>query len=516
MIKLKDIFLGKTDAKNEVLSNSPEEEKRFLASFVIPPSLMVDKFLSQDKYYITGLKGTGKTALLRYISIKLSENENNHSSFVLFKSEIGEDIRKEFTRAARIQLVDEKSNSSSYDGDDYEAVWRWFIYKKISTLLKGGVVKPFQNNANLSDFISLVGSEKFSERKKNGLIGLFPKLKNGEIEISKSPRLNINFSWDESGVARVKFNELVCLADELFNELDSGGDNLNIFFDELELNYVSRKQHKRDVRLIRDLIVSIERMNAVFKQKGYPICLYAAVRSEVLSETEALGKEINKPIADFGSAILWNRPGHDAKQQPLLHIIEQRINNAIEESGGKRIKSSDIWDNYFPKEIYRQSPQNYILHNSWYRPRDIVRLLLKVQDQYPEEESFTLQSLEAIRKAYSKDSWQELAEGLMAKYKAEEIEGIKNIFYGCKQISSVSELDERVRKKAEEYSDTKKLLQRFGLREILKDLFRMGIVGNIDRKSNKMRFSFRGDDEILFEYEIFVHNALKAHLSIFN
>src|SRR4051812_24233149 len=103
MLKLKDIHLGSTDAKNEVLSNTPEEVARFLRSFVIPPALTIEKFFSCKKYYIVGLKGTGKTAVLRYISLKLEE-EQSVSSFVLFKTDVDEDLRKDFARAARVQL----------------------------------------------------------------------------------------------------------------------------------------------------------------------------------------------------------------------------------------------------------------------------------------------------------------------------------------------------------------------------------------------------------------------------
>ncbi|MBW8077247.1 MAG: hypothetical protein GJU76_04035, partial [Gallionella sp.] len=85
MLKLKDISFGNIDAKNEVLSSTPEEKKRFSTSFVIPPALNIEKFLSRHKYYIVGLKGTGKTALLRYVSLRLEEDTKSASSFVLFK-----------------------------------------------------------------------------------------------------------------------------------------------------------------------------------------------------------------------------------------------------------------------------------------------------------------------------------------------------------------------------------------------------------------------------------------------
>ena len=101
MLKLKDIQLGNIDAKNELLSNTDEEIARFLASFVIPPVLNIEKYYSRQKYFIVGSKGTGKTALLRYVSLKLEEDSESISSFVLFKSDVDEDLRKDFARAAR-------------------------------------------------------------------------------------------------------------------------------------------------------------------------------------------------------------------------------------------------------------------------------------------------------------------------------------------------------------------------------------------------------------------------------
>ncbi|WP_141227116.1 P-loop ATPase, Sll1717 family [Aeromonas caviae] len=513
MLKLKDIPLGSTDAKNEVLSNTPEEIRRFLASFVTPPALTIEKFYSRQKYYIVGLKGTGKTALLRYISLKLEEDEKSVSSFVLFKSEVDEDLRRDFARAARVQLVAE--NAETYDSDDFETVWRWFIYRKIAALVQDGQIKPFQDNTNLSSFIALVSSESLTKPELSGVMRLVPNIRRGTIEISQSPKLGLEFDWDSNGRAKVNFNDLVRKADLAFQSLEPGTDILNLFFDELELNYGTVKQYQRDARLVRDLIVSVERMNADCKRRGYPVCLYAAVRSEVLNAVDALGKEINKPIADFGSVIQWNRPGFDATQQPLLSIIEQRINNARREVGLSVLESVEVWNEYFPRTINDQRPQVYILHNSWYRPRDVVRLLISVQDQYPHESKFILQGMEAVRKPYSTASWVELTEELKAKYKPVEIDGIKYLFYGYKQISTFSELSLRAEQTVDEHDATKQLLDRTPLREVLKDLFRIGAIGNIDHRREKMRFSFRGDDEILFDHYIFVHNALRAHLSIF-
>ena len=35
-----------------------------MSAFVVPPALTIEKYISRDRYYIVGLKGTGKTALI--------------------------------------------------------------------------------------------------------------------------------------------------------------------------------------------------------------------------------------------------------------------------------------------------------------------------------------------------------------------------------------------------------------------------------------------------------------------
>ncbi|MBO1503902.1 hypothetical protein JKX24_18630 [Serratia proteamaculans] len=515
-MKLSDIYLGTTDAKNELLTNSPEERLRFKKLYVVPPALIVDKYINHSKYFITGLKGTGKTALLRYISIVLDEQKNTISKFILFKSEVSEETKKDFSKASRIEEVIE--NSSDFEGNDFENVWRWFIYKVISDMITQGAIDAFQKNENLSKFHTLMRSEKIEDNERSFFSKLIPSIRKGNIEISKDPKLNLDFDWDSNGVAKVAFYKIIQEADSAFQLLQPSKDGINIFFDELELNYTTKKQYQRDSRLLRDLIVTIERINSISKKSGFNLCLFAAIRSEVLNSVDSLGKEINKPLTDFGTDIVWNRAGVDSIQQPLLHIVEQRINNSREEFGLDILHPTELWSNYFPKLIHYKKPQTYLLHNSWYRPRDIVRLLLSAQESYPEENAFSTQSLEAIRKRYSSACWVELTEELKAKYKSEEINGIKNILYGYAQISTIQEISTHAESIAQSYVETKKLLEKNSITAILIDLYRIGVIGNYSNESQsgkkRFRFSFRGDDDILLGQKIYIHNALKAHLSI--
>lgn len=512
MNKLKDIYLGSIDAKNELLNNSPEERKQFVDAFVPPPNLVIEKYLSKALYYILGLKGTGKTALLRYVAIKLEEEDSVFSSFVLFKSEIDEDSRKSFSKASRASLTE--TNTDELDGDEYEAVWRWLVYRKLLVDIDLNSLDVIQKTSAYEKFRSIVKSSA-AEDERGGIMKLIPNIRKGNIEISKDPKLALDFDWDQSGKAKINFNRLVKEADEAFKDLIPDGGRINIFFDELELNYFNAKQYNRDARLIRDLIVSVEKINALCKAQGINICLYCAIRSEVQNAVASLGKEINKPLTDFGSEIQWHRTDKEEKNQPLLYVIDRRLSQAMpeQEEGGDSSKVATVWTHFFPKLIKNRTPQEYILHNSWYRPRDVVRLLKSAQDQYPDEGTFSYSVLNAVRKKYSSASWVEVTEELKANYKADEIEAIKRLLYGFKKIFSLSELKERIENISSLYVEIPKLLQNHKPEKILSDLYRAGVLGNI-ASDGKYRFSFRGDDEILLEHRCVVHTALHAHLSV--
>lgn len=504
MATLKDIYLGSIDAKNELLHNSPEERLRFLDAFVSPPNLVVEGFLNRDRYYVLGLKGTGKTALLRFISIKLEEDADAVSSFVLFKTDIDEEFKKTFSKAARTSVTE--TNSEELDGDDFEGVWRWFVYRKIVSDIDGYGLKVFQMNAEYEAFRSIINSP-ISDEERSGILKLIPKIRKGHIEISKDPKLGIDFDWDDSGRARVSFVRLVREADERFSRLQPGEGRLNIFFDELELNYFNSKQYQRDSRLIRDLIASIEKVNAQCKRLAFSVALYCAIRSEVQGSVSALGKEINKALTDFGSEIHWHRPGLNDDEQPLLHIVSRRLRQAMPEN-----KKGNVWEEFFPKKIRERSPQEYILHNSWYRPRDVVRLLKTAQDQFPDETTFSYSTLSAIQKLYSTASWIEVTEELKANYRSEEIAGIKRLLYGYKKVFSLQDIKTRAIEAADLYQEVKTLCETHQIEKVMSDLYRSGVVGNISN-DGRFRFSFRGDDEVLLEHRFIVHRALRAHLS---
>ncbi len=64
-IKIRDLYTGKPDAKDEINFEGLEE---FIKTFVVADHFQLDSLLYGNNCFITGFKGTGKTALLFYLT----------------------------------------------------------------------------------------------------------------------------------------------------------------------------------------------------------------------------------------------------------------------------------------------------------------------------------------------------------------------------------------------------------------------------------------------------------------
>lgn len=516
-LELADLYLGNIDAKHELLSNSLDERTRFSDSFFMPENINLKDYLTENKYFVTGLKGTGKTALLRYIAIEAEKELKAQTSFILFKSDISEQDRKDFSKAASTMVVNNNANNiESNDNSDFEDIWKWFLHRHIVEIIESKDSCPFEDDKNWRKYVACVKAPKLGD-EDSGIRKLFPRFKRGNVELNAgidgvSGKLGLEFDWEDREHTRVKFNSIVKQANTLFERLTPTNNQMFIFLDELELTLGISKKYARDKRLIRDLIISIHNFNVICRKNRYNVKIISAIRSEVLTAVESSGKEINKIISDFGTPIIWHQSGGNIANHPILQIIVKRI-AASEKFYGLNLDGSNeaIWNRYFPEFIQNELTHRYILHSTWYRPRDVIRMLNLAKTQHTRSTKFSQQVFDDIRKHYSTESWVELSEELRAIYSEEEISGIKRLFYGIKNPFYFNDIKNHVDTIREMYSDVDKLITRHKLGEILSNIYRVGLLGNT---GEKVRFAHRGDDDILLEKQIMVHRALWSALSI--
>lgn len=510
-LELKDLNIGRIDAKYELISPTEKEVNRFIDAYLVPDNIIIEDYINGDLFYVTGLKGTGKTALLRYLAIKAQREKKADYVFFLFKSHLSEEEKINFGKNTQTLIVDKSSDNKPMQ--DYETVWKLFFHRFIADHLQSSKVAIFAKNDSLKKYVACAMAPK-SGSKLSGIWKLFPKLKKGTIDLDlEYLKFGLEFDWADDKQRSVTLDSLVLQLDNLFLSLNPGDTLFYIFVDELEINLGNQELYTRDAILIRDLIITIEKFNILCKEKGFPLRILAGIRSEVLGAVAGFGKEINKPIGSFGNNITWHQSGGDISKHSLLKMIYKKL-VASEEFCGILLDRDPItvWDRYFPPEIQRMAGNKFILHNTWYRPRDIVRMLTLIQKQYPNNLKFSHDAFDGTRKQYSTESWVELTEELSVRYSPAEINGIRRLLYGFRPFFSLPEIERHGEEIRRTYRDVSQLLDKFTIENVLVDLYKIGAIGNGEK--NNIRFAFRGDDELLLEKRIMLHPALGPYFSV--
>lgn len=512
-LKLRDLFFGNIDAKNELLTSSEEEIERFLYSFCLPPTIIIDDLLSEKKYFITGMKGIGKTALLRYVEIIKKREKGMETAFILFKSEVDGSNRK-----ALLKFTEESVVSDFEFPDDIEfsyiTAWKWFIYRLIIESAEFSANKTFEINKDWKRFSECIKAP-LSINEKSGFKSIIPRLNKGKVKISSSPGVELDFDWEDRDKGLVDFTSLMDQADNLFKKLATADGKLTIFFDELELNTSDDQKRKKDIRLIRDLIIAIEQLNSYCFATGCGVRILAAIRTEVITSIEFAGKEVNKIISDFGIPIIWHRGGVTLLDHPLLEIVVRRLlysekshNMGLDES------QKEVWKRYFPNILSGKNSENYILNMTWLRPRDIVRILNIAREGNPNSNNFNDNVIAISRKEYSQQSWIELTEELSIRYSKPEIEGIKYALSGFVRYFNLSNFVAQLKERVQLYPAVEVLTKSHSPKQLLIDLYDVGIIGNVDKSYTggkvklKQRYCFKGDSFPILDTGFVVHNAL--------
>lgn len=517
-VKICDLYAGKPDAKDEINYDGFEG---FIKTFVVPTNCNIGQLINGSKCFITGFKGTGKTALLFYLDSYFKNcDESACSSFVFFKDEFTDAKKSEleiFSR--RILSSISIQESTLLESTDFEYIWRWLFFKRIVSDNEIYSNNLFVKNENWNAFEKIVSQIKAPSDAKKTVIP--PKIKlaipyKDPTTLAKvSPEMEVDFQKSHNDdYAYKQFTYLIDEVERLFIKLERTDIPYFIFVDELEAYYGDKDIFKRDLYLIRDLLFTVKRFNGLFIKvdKVSSFKIICSVRSEIIKAISKfiVTKEINKIISGFEVPLIWDYNNTTSYVHPIMQILIRRI-AVCEEPCESKYNSKEIYQRWFPEKIHDIEPAAYILNNSWCKPRDIVRLLLSVQNSINSDSKIFSQAVfNACQKRYSADSLTEITEELRALYSPEQIDNIVNCFTGFKMIFSVKELKDRI----ETYYSNTVLSAKFV--DVVGDLYRLGFLDNYLPVSKTYRWQHKGDDGIILsdEYRIMVHYALRSSLSI--
>jgi hypothetical protein len=506
-VALRDLNFGDVDAKNEILKQSRAGERFFFDSFLIPEAINIEDYKNGMKFFILGLKGTGKTALLRFIHDRAVER-GDLSEMLLFKSDITEEDRKNLSVGSGFQIISMKGAQTFVQ--DFKEPWKWFIYQKIAENLK----KLPTNSEAERKFIKLTGVGNSDWGAKLGQ--LFSRLSSAGMKLSGESlgvAVEVGVEMESGSGEAVSISALNRACSLLLNDMD-WQHAIYVLFDELELFNQTEDQFDRDRRIIRDLIFAISAINAESAENARRLFLLSSLRSEVLHSILELGQEIGRDVDDYGDRLDWTG-ATVSRDHPSLRLIERKI----EASSPKAIK--DVWGELFPLKINNQDYFQFILNSSYFRPRDIVRLLRVARDYDKNAFSFTTAHFDQTSIEYSRQTWLEISDELLATYSSREVHALQRLFLGFRTHFFFTDVVERVRGRDRNDEAIQELFRRRDAHSILADLYRIGVIGNdfvsIDKlghRKKRNRWIFRGNTILNDAERMAFHKSLWKHLSL--
>lgn len=512
-IAIKDLYAGKPDAKDEI---DFEGQEKFIKTFVVADHFNLESLLSGSNCFITGFKGTGKTALMFYLDGMLKERDHaTCSSFVFFKEDFADARRKELQELSRRILSSIAVEPGALtEISEFEYIWRWLIFKQIVNDNEDYGRNLFVDNEIWRSFERIILKIKDPSSKRK--ISIPNKIKvavpwKDPFTMSEvTPEMEVDLR-KQGSEAYFEFMSLIDQAEEMFSQLTKTDIPYYIFIDELEAYYGNDKIFKRDLYMIRDLVFTVKRLNSIFARAGIKnMKILCSIRSEIITAISRfiVTKEINKVVSGFSLPLNWNYSNDNSYAHPIIQILLKRISVCAEADDES---SLSIYRKWFPEKIHGIEPASYILNNSWCKPRDIVRLIITAQNNlHNSEKCFSNSVISALTKAYSEDSLQEIKEELRALYASEEIDIIISCFTGYKTNFSIRDLKNRI---AQYYPET---VLETKFQQVLDDLYRLGFIGNFLPASKTYHWLHKGDPNLILsdEWRICIHYALHSALSI--
>lgn len=523
-MKISEIYAGKPDAGDEIREKGYEE---FAANYIEPSGVNINGLASTTygtPFFVIGDKGTGKTALLNFLERYVQEIDSCACvSFVYFESEVTQVQRKKFQEISKSistsifidgAIASEGQNVES----DFTYIWRWQLCQKIISDdehfhgglfdKKDGYWDKFVHEINTIDKTINKGKMRIPA-KVCFKVSTNPQLGTAEPELGIEP---IDFSQRNFNLTESysKFVKIIDNAYELIQKIRRTDIPYYIFIDELEAYRAEDSTFYRDLRIIRDLLFEVKKLNAIFKSGTKIIC---SVRPEVLTSITRFvqAKQLHKIMQGYDERLNWEYTNTNSFNHPIMCVLLKRIQNAEEKTFKYPVNNKTIIQKWFVPKVYNKNICTYILDNTWHKPRDIVRLLLSAQSSGAKNYSqFNQHTFETFMPTYSKQCLAEIREEMCALYTSEEIECIFNCLQGFKPSFSYQEISDRAKML---YPNSKIATDSF---TVLSDMYRMGAIGNIIENNKSPRWAYKGEEKLFIEapWKITVHFALRIELSL--
>ncbi|WP_333824467.1 P-loop ATPase, Sll1717 family [Pinisolibacter sp.] len=392
------IDIGEPDANAEYMQAlKSKQDPVFIRSYFNLDLPNFEQFESGTKFIIIGQKGTGKTAVLRYLENR-SIKQGYATEFIIFKNTI--------LREAELFSVNDFGIANPLIDEEKIFTTKYYLHtiKRILLSVIISAVKGAISEADVSDdenksLVSKILSGNAADSIRAAYDSIASIVNSAGVDIKKLSKGRVTF--DPALYVKKSNDQLLA---EIVRKCKADPVKIRIFIDELHFSYRDSDHVSSDAALVRDTIVSCLNLNERFIREGVDITMYIGVRSEFLEQPEIGYADIVQTVESYGEQINWETYPVDSKH-PIFELARLRF----QDTSGNIITKDQLFSAYLNGVDAVE-----FLKYTWCKPRDIVRYFKHCKAMYPNQITLSSREYGAVIRQYSMKAWDEVRSAISA------------------------------------------------------------------------------------------------------
>lgn len=459
MSDFKSIDFGKADANKERGSST-----LLLDGFF--DNGCIDKILRREKYFVFGLKGSGKSAIGS--RLELLSREKKEMKVLL------RDLN-DFDYTGFGGLVP----GTRSDDERYHDAWRFLISISFLGMYDGDALNVVDPSVDYNNIVS--GLKEVGLLPDKNFNNIIDKIKRKDLKISAAG-CSIGISHNELPNGLIK--RMISNTNNALMSVSPSILNL-IVIDGLD-SILTKRQNQ--YKVLSGLIYVTDRVNTLFSDREINSRVVVLCRTDVLDKLSDPNK--TKYKLDSGIILDWYQSESESiEDNNLCKLVNRRASASLK-------REVDVFKEFLPKTIGKNDKPtaHYLLDRTRHMPRDIIQLMNFIQNE--SGNSVTEKSIRRGINHYSEEYFlSEIRDDFVGFLSGEEVDGILKIIRLIGYTTTtIQEMEEMAKFKKIDVD----------LLKILEIFYDEGVIGNIERRHNRLS----DDDSQIYYYYKFRNKAL--------
>lgn len=484
MTQLSEHYFGDLEAFDEAEVN----RDFFKKTYVTPSSVSTKTLSNSKKFIIVGRKGVGKTAIQMHLAEELRERGFLTHHFRFFYDLRSDDYAEISRTQADVSYASVDNSKQLFLHYDFRDVWERVFHRRIGECL---IDAGFENA-----FTALVAPR--NTRLSNIFEGITRSL-NVKITAPIGPILaevGIDLSSNTTEISLKQFNKAA--REILVKECTEY--QLYFFIDELVFSRLNAKEDEITLRaaMVRDIVRTAWDLNRLCATKNVNFHFICSMRPEVRNIINDFDAEAGKYLDGKDVDLSW-LAGDGEEGRLILEVMKAKIKHS-------HYREVDF-DAFITQTISfndrMDTLEEFIVKNTWGRPRDIVRLLNCISKKSPNASRIGEDEIKAALVDYSRSSAKELIDELGVRYGGVILNAMRTGI--SRQVYD---------SKGQFWEAISQHLKGESAVGLLEELFYLGFIGGYDPLKGRHYWAHRGNSYLQPNHKVRIHPALWSEFQI--